>query len=280
MPRNPTMRLCVVASGSGIYKDMNTELQVFHHNMFGTIRTMTDGKGETFFAGRDVAAALGYSNTRDALSKHVDEEDKTTVAIRDTGSNYKSKAVVINESGLYSLILSSHLPQAKAFKRWVTGEVLPQIRKTGGYIPTRDANGRQLGEKDIVGAAISILRRTLQQNTLAENCLTATEVARSWGMDVNSFNQLLCRMGIQHREHRRWVIANGLNDRRLTRDRLFVYFSLAGELKSRSYMVWTPEGVRYLNGRFMASDTKQPKIIQLNLFVDTAGYIAAPESQA
>jgi len=257
---------------------MNTELQVFHHNMFGDIRTMTDEKGETFFVGKDVAAALGYSNPRKALQDHVDSEDKG-VTKRDTLGGAQ-QMTVINESGLYSLILSSHLPQAKAFKRWVTSEVLPQIRKTGGYIPTRDANGRQLGEKEIVGAAISILRRTLQQNTLAENCLTATEVASSWGMDVHSFNQLLCRMGIQHREHRRWVIANGLNDQRLTRDRLFIYFSLAGELKSRSYMVWTPEGVRYLNNRFMTSDSKQPKIIQLNLFVDTAGYIAAPENQA
>ena len=102
---------------------------------------MTDEQGETWFVGKDVAEALGYSNTRDALSKHVDDEDKTTVAIRDTGSNYKSQAIFINESGLYSLVLSSKLPQAKMFKHWVTSEVLPQIRKTGGYIPTKDAEG-------------------------------------------------------------------------------------------------------------------------------------------
>ena len=126
--------------------------------MFGTIRTMTDEKGETFFVGKDVAAALGYSNPRKALQDHVDSEDKG-VTKRDTLGGAQ-QMTVINESGLYSLILSSHLPQAKAFKRWVTSEVLPQIRKTGGYIPTRDANGRQLGEKEIVGAAISILRRT------------------------------------------------------------------------------------------------------------------------
>jgi prophage antirepressor-like protein len=254
------------------------EIAIFNHKMFGEIRAMTAENGEVLFVGKDVATALGYSDSRKAIRVHVDEEDKGVDEMATPGG--KQKVILINESGLYSMVLSSKLPQAKAFKRWVTSEVLPQIRRTGGYIPTRDANGRQLGEKEIVGAAISILRRTLQQNTLAENCLTATEVASSWGMDVHSFNQLLCRMGIQHREHRRWVIANGLNDRRLTRDRLFIYFSLAGELKSRSYMVWTPEGVRYLNNRFMTSDSKQPKIIQLNLFVDTAGYIAAPENQA
>ena len=88
--------------------------------MFGEIRTMTDERGETFFVGKDIAEALGYRNTRDALFKHVDDEDKTTVAIRDTGSNYKSQTVVINESGLYARILSSKLP--------------PQIRKTGAYV--------------------------------------------------------------------------------------------------------------------------------------------------
>ena len=77
-----------------------------------------------------------------ALNRHVDNEDKGTVVIHDTA--YETRAVVINESGLYSLILSSKLPQAKAFKRWVTSEVLPQIRLTGGYIPTKDAEGELL----------------------------------------------------------------------------------------------------------------------------------------
>ena len=107
------------------------------------------------FAGKDVAKALGYSNTRDALSKHVDAEDKSTVAIRDTA--YGTRAIFINESGLYSLILSSKLPQAKAFKRWVTSEVLPQIRMTGGYIPTKDANGNMLSEEEIVERANDIV---------------------------------------------------------------------------------------------------------------------------
>ena len=130
--------------------------------MFGEIRTMTDERGETFFVGKDIAEALGYRNTRDALFKHVDDEDKTTVAIRDTGSNYKSQTVVINESGLYALILSSKLPQAKAFKRWVTAEVLPQIRRTGGYIPTHDAEGRELSPEEILRRAEDIIGRTLR----------------------------------------------------------------------------------------------------------------------
>ncbi len=101
---------------------------------------MTDEQGETWFVGKDVAEALGYSNTRDALSKHVDQEDKDAVAICDTIGR-DQKTLFINESGLYALVLSSKLPQARVFKHWVTSEVLPQIRKTGGYIPTKDAEG-------------------------------------------------------------------------------------------------------------------------------------------
>ena len=87
---------------------------------------------EPWFVGKDVATALGYSNVRDALAKHVDAEDKNTVAIRD-GIQGNPNMTAINESGVYSLVFSSKLPTAKAFKRWVTHEVLPAIRKTGSY---------------------------------------------------------------------------------------------------------------------------------------------------
>ena len=244
------------------------EIKIFNHKMFGEIRAMTAENGEVLFVGKDVAKALGYSNTRDAMRKHVDEEDKTTVAIRDTGSNYKSMAVLINESGLYALILSSKLPQAKAFKRWVTSEVLPQIRKTGGYIPTRDAEGRQLSNEEVLRLAEQIVGRTLRMlNAPSEGCLTATEVAKSWGMDVKSFNGLLSRMGIQHRAHGRWQLSKELTGLGLAEDRHFLYYTLHGQQKARTYLVWTPAGVRFLNERFLASDSTAPKIIQLNFFV-------------
>ena len=110
---------------------MKTEIQIFTSEVFGEIRTC-QVNNQIMFVGKDVAMALGYAKPENAISTHVDIEDKTTTLIQGTGSNYKSKVVIINESGLYSLILSSKLPQAKAFKRWVTSEVLPQIRQTGG----------------------------------------------------------------------------------------------------------------------------------------------------
>lgn len=105
--------------------------KIFEHPEFGKVRTvMIDG--EPWFVGRDIAIALGYAKPENALSIHVEQEDKTTTLIQGNGSGYKSKTVIINEPGLYSLVLSSKLPSAKAFKRWITHEVLPTIRNATG----------------------------------------------------------------------------------------------------------------------------------------------------
>ena len=202
------------------------------------------------FVGKDVATALGYSNSRKALLDHVDDEDKTDgVTIRDAiGRN--QKAVFINESGLYSLILSSKLPQAKAFKRWVTSEVLPQIRKTGGYIPTKDAQGRQLSNEEIIHRADAIVGRTLRLlNEPAEDTLTATQVAKTFNMKVYDFNAVLRDMGIQYRRGGHWNISDDLADRGLTALRTHVSYSLKGEKKVKVYMTWTMAGLRFLNAK-------------------------------
>jgi prophage antirepressor-like protein len=129
---------------------MNNSLRVFDNEEFGTIRTvMIDG--EPWFVGKDVAEALGYTNPRDALSKHVDDEDKKTVAIRD-GIRGNPNVTVINESGVYSLILSSKLPNAKKFKRWVTAEILPSVRQTGSY----SAKPMTLAEQALAQAQILV----------------------------------------------------------------------------------------------------------------------------
>lgn len=109
------------------------ELQIFNSTEFGEVRTIVIDN-EVWFVGRDVAIALGYAKPENAIHMHVDEEDKTTTLIQGNGSNYKSKTTIINESGLFSLTLSSKLPKAKEFKRWITKEVIPSIRKHGGYL--------------------------------------------------------------------------------------------------------------------------------------------------
>lgn len=105
--------------------------KVFENTEFGEIRVF-DIDGSPWFGGKDIASILGYSNPRDALSKHVDVEDKNTVVFRD-GTSGNPNMTIINESGLYSLILGSKLPSAKKFKHWITAEVLPTLRKVGSY---------------------------------------------------------------------------------------------------------------------------------------------------
>ena len=229
---------------------METNIQVFKNNVFGEIRTMTNEKGETFFVGKDVAQALGYSNTRKALLDHVDNEDREDgVTIRDAIGRDQN-VVIINESGLYSLVLSSKLPQAKAFKRWVTAEVLPQIRQTGGYIPTHDSTGRELTSEEIIDRADAILGHTLQLlNEPAEDTLTATQVAKTFNMTVYDFNSVVRDMGIQYRRGGHWNISDHLKDRDLARLRTFVSYSLKGEKKVRTYMTWTMAGLRFLNAK-------------------------------
>lgn len=111
------------------------EMMIFENPEFGSVRTVCIN-GEPWLIGKDVVDILGYSNGRDAISRHVDDEDKAAVVIHDGRQNRAQS--VINESGFYSLVLSSKMPNSKRFKRWVTSEVLPTIRKTGGYVANED----------------------------------------------------------------------------------------------------------------------------------------------
>lgn len=148
---------------------MKNEIQKFSHEIFGEIRTLTDENGNPLFVGKDVAKVLGYSRTRDAVQRHVDEDDAVKHGLTDALGRTQ-QTIFINESGLYALILSSKLPQAKAFKHWVTNEVLPQIRKTGGYIPVRDAEGNELTEQQMLQQTLMIMKMTLdQQDDLIES---------------------------------------------------------------------------------------------------------------
>ena len=226
---------------------MKSNIQIFKNEVFGEIRTC-QVNNQIMFVGKDVATALGYSNVRDALSKHVDSEDKGVAKCDTLGG--AQKVTLINESGLYSLILSSKLPQAKAFKRWVTAEVLPQIRQTGGYIPTRDADGRHLSSKEIIERADAIVGCTLRMlNEPAEDTLTATQVAKTFNMTVFDFNHVLRDMGIQYRRGGHWNISDDLADRDLVRLRTHVSYSLKGEKKVKVYMTWTMNGLRFLNSK-------------------------------
>lgn len=146
------------------------ELQVFKNDMYGEIRTVTIDN-EPYFVGKDVVEALGYANSRKALGDHVDGEDKRESQIVTPGGT--QNMVIINESGLYSLILSSKLPTAKQFKRWVTNEVLPTIRKHGGYI----AGQEHMSEAELMAKALLVAQSTLQQRDQRIKSLEAEKSA-------------------------------------------------------------------------------------------------------
>lgn len=119
-------------------------IQVFENPEFGKVRTV-EMDGKPYFVGKDVAEALGYSKPLNALSVHVEKDDSLKQGLTDSLGR-KQETILINESGLYSLILSSKLPSAKRFKRWVTSEVLPSIRKSGGYI----AGQEQMSDSELI----------------------------------------------------------------------------------------------------------------------------------
>lgn len=134
-------------------------LTTFTNDVFGNIRGL-EINGEPWLVGKDVAEALGYADPRSTVSKKVDKEDRG-VAKMETPSGVQNMTI-INESGFYSLVLGSKLPEAKKFKRWVTSEVLPQIRKTGGYIPVNEEDD----EKTIMAKALQIMDKTIKEKNI------------------------------------------------------------------------------------------------------------------
>ena len=176
----------------------NMKNLVFRSKEFGQIRTCTV-EGETFFVGKDVASALGYGNSREALRKHVDEEDKQASRFVTGGQQYNM--TVINESGLYSLILSSKLDSARRFKRWVTSEVLPAIRKNGRY--ELEQQNRVLESRNALLEEITVQQKPVTdyaRNILSSTqTVTITQITQDYGYSAIRFNELLMRLRIQHK---------------------------------------------------------------------------------
>ena len=157
------------------------EIQIFNHEEFGEIRTI-EIEGQIYFVGVDVAKALGYKSYRNAVNKKVDEDDKLCVPILDTQTNQERLTTIINESGLYSLVLASKLPGAKKFKRWVTAEVLPTIRKTGSYNP----NPPKIEDK----TSVYIENLNINISTIEKNSKGNVDIKKGFTMD-NSIKETL-----------------------------------------------------------------------------------------
>ena len=201
---------------------MQTQMQIFEHQDFGKVRTVIID-GQPWFIGKDITDILGYTNPRKALGDHVEDEDKLAYRFVTSGQNRTMTA--INESGLYSLILSSKLPAAKAFKRWVTSEILPSIRKHGAYI-TDETLRKMQEDSGYTAELLKTLEDERKQKEALHNyvekiapkaryydavlqCPDGVQIsiiAKEYGMSAVKFNKLLHALGVQHKVGKTWLL--------------------------------------------------------------------------
>ena len=226
--------------------------QIFKSKEFGQIRTcMMDG--ETYFVGKDVASALGYRNAPKAMADHVDDEDKGITKCYTLGGN--QEMTVINESGLYSLILSSKLESAKRFKRWVTSEVLPAIRKNGRY-ELEQQNSQLCKQNRLLESRNSLLEEiTAQQKPLTDyariilsstQTVTVTQIAQDYGYGPVRFNELLFRLHIQHKVGGQWILYIPYLNKGYVQSFSSYYLKPDGEVQVKLHTRWTQSGRLFL----------------------------------
>ena len=249
------------------------EIQIFKNDRFGEVRTMVIND-EPWFVGKDVAEVLGYRLARKALYDHVEDDDKKGVPIQNPLGG-KQEMTIINESGLYSLILSSKLPQAKEFKRWVTSEVLPSIRRNGAYL-TDDALARFAEDPDYGIKLLNTLKRerterlalmkenvtlSMENNRMkpmADYCakilactdtVTVTQIAQDYGMTAQDFNEMLADMKIQYRCGRQWILYSGYKQQGFVQSATTTYTRYDGTKGVRVSSRWTQLGRIFLYER-------------------------------
>ena len=238
-----------------------SELQIFKNAEFGSIRTLTIN-GEPYFVGRDVAEILGYSNSRKALADHVDEEDKGVTKCDTLGGT--QEMTVINEGGLYSLILGSKLPTARKFKRWVTSEVLPTIRRHGVY-----AVDEVLANPDMLIEALlqlkaereinQVLKETVavQNQQIVEmkpkasyydvvlNCkdlVAISVIAKDYGWSANRMNQYLHQKGVQYKQGNKiWLLYQKYAEMGYTNTKTHSYPGNDGTMHTAVHTYWTQQ---------------------------------------
>ena len=246
------------------------ELKIFESAAFGTVRALGID-GAPWFIGKDVAEILGYSNPQKAVRDHVDEEDRT---VNESFTVNGTMGTLINESGLYSLVLSSKLPSAKAFKRWVTCEVLPSIRKHGLY-----AIDEIIANPDMAIAALQALKEEREKRLAAEldkavltqqvaelrpkasyydlilqcaSLLSVTEISKDYGMSAKAFNKKLHELKIQYQQSGVWFLYAEYQDGGYTQTKTQNYCRSDGSQGARTHMYWTQKGRLFLYERLKA----------------------------
>lgn len=235
-----------------------SKLLLFNNEEFGEIRTLLID-GEPWFVGNDIAAVLGYSRPVDAIRKRVEDEDKGVAKLATPGG--QQDYTIINESGLYSLILTSKLPTAKKFKRWVTSEVIPSIRKYGAYM-TADtlyktmSEPRELAkllnaladEKDknkkltADNALLSVKAKYYDKILASPDAIPVTFIAKDYGMSASAFNRMLYHYEIQYPLRKSWCLYQDYAEKGYTQTKTYSY----SENRVCVHTCWTQKGRLFL----------------------------------
>lgn len=241
------------------------DIKIFENAEFGSVRTL-EVNGEPYFVGKDVADILGYQNGSRDINRHVDTEDKADVAIHDGSQN--RNMTIINESGLYSLILSSKLPKAKEFKHWVTSEVLPSIRKHGAYM-TDDVLHRAITEPDFLIQLATELkeeqekRRALESTVAVQSqqitelqpkasyydvvlnskdLLSIGKIAKDFGKSAVWLNKWLHEQGVQYKQGEIWLLYQKYAEQGYTSTKTRTYNGDDGAVHTKVHTYWTQKG--------------------------------------
>ena len=238
---------------------IDNKIILFKHEEFGEIRTLNID-GEPWFVGRDIAEVLGYAKARNAIAKHVDGDDKKDAPIQGTLGGQQNMTI-INESGLYSLILSSKLPSARKFRHWITAEVLPSLRKHGAYI-TAETLHKTMSDPRVLAKLLTTLadeqdkRRKLEEENAflsvkakyydrilhSKNAVPVTQIAKDYGMTAIAFNRMLHDYGIQYSVRNTWVLYAEYANLGYTQSRTYAI----DEDKAVMHTCWTQQGRIFL----------------------------------
>ena len=235
------------------------KIKIFQNQEFGAIRTISNEQVDVIFCGRDVAAALGYKKPEWAIATHVEADDSAKRGVIDSLGR-EQQAIFINESGLYALILSSKLPSARRFKHWVTSEVLPSIRREGGYLVARPEET----DEEVLARGILVMQTTLQRRAdeIARlqpkadyadevldsvSCLTTTQIAKELNMTGCELNNLLRTLRVQYRQSGQYLLYADYARLGYAQSRtLRIRFS-NGRVKTHHYLVWTERGRYFIH---------------------------------
>ena len=216
------------------------KIKIFQNQEFGAIRTISNEQGDVMFCGRDVAAALGYKKPEWAIATHVEADDSAKRGVIDSLGR-EQQAIFINESGLYALILSSKLDSAKRFKHWVTSEVLPSIRKQGGYLVARPE------ETDEEIARLKPRAEYADHVLDSITCITTTQLAKELGMTAQQLNRRLCELHVQYWQSGQYMLYAEYARQGFAKNRTRTHTVVDGTVLTEVYLVWTERGRDFIH---------------------------------